>query len=352
MAEGEWAWHAHLLGVWVAGRDVAVALAVDGGVCAAADGVHLPRRVVVVDDVEVPSPASRHPLHQPGAEPVERDGDLHPGVRQVRVAGAQQHHLVVVREVAVGHGDGRRPHDGVHQPVGAPPQRAVVHPHVPCPEQRDAVAVRPGAPPVVRRRGPHVGVAGGDAVVDVHVVDDHVGHVLQRDARAAAADVHARAPPVDGLVAVHQQLLVQADGHVRREHDPQRAFLDGGVPERAGDRVHGVAVRRVRHHVHRTALAAQRVAPEPDAAVRKPLPVLPPVRPRAPPAVVDWVARQAPAAAAGPAGLLHPPPRHRHLAARHSRRGNAFSISETHLFYIYKKQKAATLQQQQQLEKD
>uniref|UniRef100_A0A452YC05 Uncharacterized protein n=1 Tax=Aegilops tauschii subsp. strangulata TaxID=200361 RepID=A0A452YC05_AEGTS len=275
------------------------------------DGVHLPRRVVVVDDVEVSPAAARHPLHQLHAEVIERDGHLHPRVREVPVAVPQQHHLVVVGEVAVGHGDARRPHDGVHQPVRAPRQRAVVHPHVPRREERDAVAVRPGAPPVVRRRRPHVRVPRRHAVVHVQVVDDHVGHVLQRDARAAG-DVHVRAAPVDGLVAVHQQLLVEADGHVRGEHDPQRALLDGGVPERAGRRVHGVAVRGVGHNVERPALAAQRVAAEPDAAVRQPLPVLPPVRPGAPPAVVDRVASHAPAASAR---LLHPPPRRRHLAA-------------------------------------
>jgi hypothetical protein len=38
-----------------------------------------------------------------------------------------------------------------------------------------------------------------------------------------------RAATVDGLVAVHQELLVQADGHVGGEHDPEGHLLDGGV---------------------------------------------------------------------------------------------------------------------------
>uniref|UniRef100_A0A0D3FZ20 DAD domain-containing protein n=1 Tax=Oryza barthii TaxID=65489 RepID=A0A0D3FZ20_9ORYZ len=133
-----------------------------------------------------------HPLHELDPEVVERDGHLHRRVRQVLVVVPQQHHLVVVREVAVQHGDRRRPHDGVDEPVGVPRQRAVVHPHVARRVERDAVVVGAGALPVVRRRGAHVRVAGGDAVVDVDVVDDDVGDVLERDARAAGAGAVTR----------------------------------------------------------------------------------------------------------------------------------------------------------------
>ncbi len=183
---------AYLLGVGIGGGDVAVALAVDGGARAPSNGVHLPRRVVVVDDVEVPPPAPRHPLHELDPEVVERDGHLHRRVWQVLIAVPQQHHLVVVREVAIRHNDRRRPHDGVDEPVGAPRQRAVVHPHVARRVERDAIAVGAGAPPVVRRQGVHIRVAGGDTIVDVDVVDDDVGDVLERDARAAGAGAVTR----------------------------------------------------------------------------------------------------------------------------------------------------------------
>ncbi|RWW07948.1 hypothetical protein GW17_00028641, partial [Ensete ventricosum] len=109
----------------------------------------------------------------------------------------------------------------------------------------------------------------------------------------AAGDVDHRAAAVDGLEAVHQQLLIEVDGHVAGKGDPQGALLDDAVPERAQGRAHRVPVRRVCHHVDRPALPAHGVPPEPDAAVRQALPVLPPVRARAPPAVIDGVARQA-----------------------------------------------------------
>uniref|UniRef100_A0A0E0HCK9 Uncharacterized protein n=1 Tax=Oryza nivara TaxID=4536 RepID=A0A0E0HCK9_ORYNI len=133
-----------------------------------------------------------HPLHELDPEVVERDGHLHRRVWQVLVAVPQQHHLVVVREVAIRHNDRRRPHDGVDEPIGAPRQRAVVHPHVARRVERDAVAVGAGAPPVVRRQGVHIRVAGGDTIVDVDVVDDDVGDVLERDARAAGAGAVTR----------------------------------------------------------------------------------------------------------------------------------------------------------------
>ncbi|OAY64628.1 hypothetical protein ACMD2_01918 [Ananas comosus] len=282
----------HLFGVGVGGGDVAVALAIDGGVGAASDGVHLPARVVVVDDVEVPVAAPRHPLHQLLAEVVEGDGHLHPRIRQVLVAVAQQHHLVVPREVAIRHRDRRRPHDRVHQPVRAVRQRAVVDPDAHRAVQRDAVAVGARAPAVVRRRGAHVGVARGDAVVDVDVVNDYVGDVLEGDA-GAAGDVDVGAAAVEGLEAVDEELLVEADGHVGGEDDPEGALLDGGVAEGAGGGVDGVEVGGVGDDVERAALPAEGAAPEPDAAVRQPLPVRLPVHARAPPAVVDRVAREA-----------------------------------------------------------
>ena len=109
-------------------------MAVDGGVATAADGIHFPHGEIIVDDVDVAAAAAGHPLHQLLAEVVEGDRDLHAGVRLVGVAVAQQHHLVVVREVVVGYGDPRRPHHRVDQAVLAMRQRAVVDPYVFRPE--------------------------------------------------------------------------------------------------------------------------------------------------------------------------------------------------------------------------
>lgn len=88
----------HLLSGLIWWADKSVALADDGGVLAAADGVHEPVGVVVVDDVEEAEPAPGHPLHQPSAEVVVGDGDLHFGVLGVGVAGAQKDHLMEMKQ--------------------------------------------------------------------------------------------------------------------------------------------------------------------------------------------------------------------------------------------------------------
>nr|ACL53931.1 unknown [Zea mays] len=280
----------HLLGVGVVGGDEAVALADDGGVHVAADGVHDPVRVVVVHHVEEAVAAARHPLHQPAAEVVERHRDLHHRVLRAVVAGAEQHHVVVVGEVAVGHGDGRRPVHHVDQPVGAAGHGHVVDPHVAGRQHGDAVAVAPRAQPVVPLRVADHAARVRLGVVDVQVVQDHVLHVLQRDLREH--DVHLRAPPVDRLVVVHDQLLPQLDHHVAREHDPQRPVLDHGVPQRALPRDDHLVVARVPHHVQLAGRAADGPVAEPARALRQPLPVRRPVGAAAP-APVDGVGRHA-----------------------------------------------------------
>lgn len=133
---------------------------------------------------------------------VEGNGDLHVLILLVAVAVAEQHDLVVVREVVVWDGDGGGAVYGVDEAVSAVREGAVVHPHVAPAKNGDAVAVRDRPPPVVVGRVPDVGVPALLAVVDVEAVDDHVGHVLDRDA-GAARDVHARPAPVDRLERVH-----------------------------------------------------------------------------------------------------------------------------------------------------
>lgn len=241
--------------------------------------------------MDVAAPAAGHPLHQPHAEVVEGYGHLHPGVRRVAVAVTQQHHLVVVREVVVGDGDPRGAHYGVDQAVRAVRQRAVVDPDLPGVEYGDPVAVRPAPPAHVGRARGNVGVAAGLAVVDVDVVDDDVGHELERHA-PVAHDVDVGAAAVDGLEAVHDELVLQLDGHVGGEHDPERLLLDHGVPERARDGFRGVAVGGVGDHVDLTPFASHGVTAEPNAAVGELLPVILPVG-VATPAVVDGVAGEA-----------------------------------------------------------
>lgn len=209
----------YLFGVLVRRRNVAVPLTVDGRVGTPADGVHLPQREIVVHHVYIPASAPGHTLHQRLPKMVERDRHLHAGVRQVLVVVAEQHHLVMVREVVVGDGDSGGPHYGVDEAVRAVGQGAVVDPDLPRAVDGDPVAVGSPAPADVGGAGGNVGVAGGLAVVDVDVVDDDVGDVLEGDA-AVADDVDVGAAAVDGLEAVHDKLVLELDGRVGGEDDP------------------------------------------------------------------------------------------------------------------------------------
>jgi hypothetical protein len=275
-----------------AGREQ-VALAQDRGVLAPADGVDRPPgRVVVVHHVERPEPAPRQPLDQPGSELVVRHRRAHAAVERVLGAGAEQHHLVVVLEQAVGHRHARRPARGVQQPVRGRRQVAVVHPHVVRPPDVDAVAVRAPAPDHLRRRRAQHARPRRLDVVDVQPVHDHVVGALDGDLRRPR-DVHLGAARVDGLERRHPQLALQLDGHAPGEDDPQRPGARHAVAQRPRLRaLQAVAVAG--DGVDGPVLAADGAAAEADGAVGERLAVAAPVGVAAP-AVVDGVPRAAPA---------------------------------------------------------
>lgn len=214
----------------------------------------------------VPAPAPWHSLHQRHTEVVKRNGNLHPHIERVLVVVPQQHHLIVVREIIVGDRYPRGPHYRVDQPVGAVAQRAVIHPYLLRAEYGDPVTVRLApVPDVGRRRGDHR-VPRGLAVVDVDVVDDDVGHVLEREA-AVAGDFDVGAAAVDGFVAVDDELVFELDEHVGGEGDPDGFRLDDGVAEGARRGVRRVAVGGVGDDVDLATFAAEGALGEADAAV-------------------------------------------------------------------------------------
>uniref|UniRef100_A0A453NRK3 Uncharacterized protein n=1 Tax=Aegilops tauschii subsp. strangulata TaxID=200361 RepID=A0A453NRK3_AEGTS len=270
---------------------VAVPLAEDGGRAAASDGVHEPVGVVVVDDVEEAVAAARHPLHQASPEVVEGDGDLHHLVLRLVVAGAEEHHVVVVGQVGVGDGDGRGHGHHVDHAVLAIIHGEVVHPHFGGVEDGDAVAVGAGADGGVGCRHRHVAAVRVYDAVHVEVVDDDVVLVLDGEP-TAVGHVHLRPAPVDGLVALDDDLLGRVDHHVPGEDDPQRLRLDRAPPERPGPRVGEVIVVGVGHDVDLALEAAGGLAAEPLGAAGHPLPVRRPVLAAAP-APVDRVRRHA-----------------------------------------------------------
>lgn len=67
----------------------------------------------------VAASAPRHTLHQRVTEVIKRYSDLHPRVQHVAIIMAQQHHLVVMREIIIGDGYPCGPHYRVDQAVRA-----------------------------------------------------------------------------------------------------------------------------------------------------------------------------------------------------------------------------------------
>lgn len=96
----------------------------------------------------------------------------------------------------------------------------MIDPYLASAVDRDPIAVRSAAESGVGRRGSDNRVPGGDAIVDVKVVDDDVGDGLEGDA-GAAGDVDVGAAAVEGFEAVDEEFLVEADGHVGGEDDPE-----------------------------------------------------------------------------------------------------------------------------------
>lgn len=142
-----------------------------------------------------------HPLHEAFSEMVEGDSDLHDLILREAIAVAQQHHLVMVREVVIGDGYRSRAVNRVDQPIPAIRQRAVVHPNMAPAKNRHPVPIGNSPPPVVLRRVPDVSIPSLLAVVYVEAVDDDVGDVLDGEA-GPTGDVDARAAAVDCLERV------------------------------------------------------------------------------------------------------------------------------------------------------
>jgi len=105
--------------------------------------------------------------------------------------------------------------------------------------------------------------------------------------------MHVAASAVQGLEAVHDELLLQLNHHVLLEDDPQRLILDDAIAQCAGGRIHHVVVAVVGNHIDPTVLPSHGIPPESDCTVSQALSVGRPVG-VASPAVVDRVASSAP----------------------------------------------------------
>lgn len=68
--------------------------------------------------------------------------------------------------------------------------------------------------------------------MDVKTVNDNVSNILDGDASSIGnVDIHPTA--INGLEAVHDELLLQLYDHVPLEHNPERPVLDDSMAQSA-----------------------------------------------------------------------------------------------------------------------
>lgn len=195
--------------------------------------------------------------------------------------------LIVVREVVVGDSNSSGTHYRINKSISTIRERVMVNPNVAGTKNGNGIPISHSSPAIMGGRATNHGIARGLAIMDVKAMDDHVGHKLNGNA-STVGNVDVDPTPIDGLKAVHDELLLQRDHHVPLEHNPQRPILDHRVAERAGLGVHRVVVVRVADHVVPAVATAHGVASEPNATVGQPLPAEVPAR-VTPPAVVNWI---------------------------------------------------------------
>ena len=123
--------------------------------------------------------------------------------------------------------------------------------------------------------------------MNIDSMNDDVANILKSEA-STISDVNVMATAINGLVAIHDELLTEFDGHVRGEGNPKGLVLDDGMAQSSRLRVNGVIIRGVSDHVESAILAANRVTAESNSALCQLLPVGLPVR-VASPAIIDGV---------------------------------------------------------------
>lgn len=160
----------------------------------------------------------------------------------------------------------------------------MVEPNVSSPEEGDAIPVAPRPVAVMGKGIPDHATTAGLDVMYVEAVDDDIVDILDCDP-GPVVDVHLVAAAVDGLVAAHDQLLIEPDHHAPGKYDPQRLILDDGMAKGPLSRRHKVVVGGVVHDVESPRLPAGGVPPEAQPTVGESLAVALPVLPASPTSV-------------------------------------------------------------------
>lgn len=124
--------------------------------------------------------------------------------------------------------------------------------------------------------------------MNVQAMNDNIGYKLNCDA-CSISNVHIHSSSINGLKAVHDQLLLQLNNHVPLEHNPQGPVLDHSMAKSARFRVHRVIIPGVSHHIKFSITTTDSIPAKTNATIRQTLPVALPVGVTTP-AIINWVA--------------------------------------------------------------
>lgn len=205
-------------------------------------------------------------------------------------------------KVAIGDGDGSGSHNGIDETVMTSGHGNMVNPNIGGTEDGNAVAIAHCPQTHMVDSVSDHPTSTHDDVMNTKAMDDDILDVLKSNA-SPICNLNIGPSSIDGLVAGHNELLIEPNGHVGRKGYPERPFLDHGMTQGPRFWVHKVRVRRVVHHVVWTQLAAGGLAAETQNASGQLLTVVGPI----------WVASPAPidgiCGSAWPCVFLQTPPR-------------------------------------------
>ena len=122
----------------------------------------------------------------------------------------------------------------------------------------------------------------------VEAVNYDIGDKLDGDA-SPIGNVDIGTTSIDGLEAVHDELLLEGNHHVPLEHNPQRLLLNDSMAQCAWFWVNRVIVARVTNNIVSSIATTNGIASKTDATVSKALSVELPVG-IASPAIINRIA--------------------------------------------------------------
>lgn len=167
----------------------------------------------------------------------------------------------MVRKIIVTNGNSSGAHYSINKTVSAVTKGAMIDPDFLGTENGNPITVRSSSPSNMRRRRSNVGVPRWFTMVNVDVMYNNMGDILQCYT-PIPRDMNGDTTAVDGFERVENQLVLQLDDHVCWEDDPEGFVLNDGVAESAWFGVSNVVVGGIHDGVDSATFSAEGSLPE------------------------------------------------------------------------------------------